>query len=84
MDRELQKVIQPPLPQQPEQPFLQPPMVYVKENLVWEYRVLTRDLTKEEAPTQAELNELGKAGWELTGILTAASQAYFYFKRLAE
>ncbi len=59
-------------------------MVYVKENLVWEYRVLTRDLTKEEAPAQAELNELGKAGWELTGILAAASQVYFYFKRLAE
>jgi hypothetical protein len=84
MDSELQRVIQPPLPQQPEHPSPQPPMVYVKESLVWEYQVLARDLAKEEAPTQAELNELGQAGWELTGILAASSQAYFYFKRLAE
>lgn len=84
MDRELQRLLQPPPPQQPEQPPLYPPMVYVKGSPVWEYQVLTRDLTKEEAPTQAELNELGKAGWELTGILATASQVYFYFKRLAE
>jgi hypothetical protein len=57
-------------------------MVFVKESLVWEYQVITRDLAEEQAPTQTELNELGKAGWELTGVLAVASHAYYYFKRL--
>jgi hypothetical protein len=84
MDGQFLRLIRPPFPQQPDQPDVQPPMVYVTERTVWEYHVLTRDLDKAEVPTQTELNELGKARWELTGILTVASQAYFYFKRLVE
>jgi hypothetical protein len=60
------------------------PMVYVKERVVWEYRLLTRNLAKEEAPNEAELNALGKEGWELAGISTDLPIVRFYFKRLKD
>lgn len=60
------------------------PMVYVEEQVQWQYKQVVRRLEKEEAPTEEELNELGEQGWELTGILMSKPVAYFYFKRPAK
>lgn len=62
---------------------LEPPMVYVEEELRWEYKQLARTVERDEMPTEEELNELGKHGWELVGTVTLSSVAYFYFKRPA-
>jgi hypothetical protein len=59
------------------------PIVYVEENPAWEYKQLVRNLAKEKAPTEDELNALGADGWELAGIFTDSPFVYFYFKRLA-
>jgi hypothetical protein len=40
------------------------PMVYVKDKTLWEFKLLTRNLSKEKAPSEEELNTLGKEGWE--------------------
>jgi hypothetical protein len=60
------------------------PMVYVKEKTVWEYKLLSRNLAKEETPSEEELNKLGKEGWELAGIFTDSPFVRFYFKRLKD
>jgi hypothetical protein len=60
------------------------PMVYVKEKTVWQYKVVIRNLSKEEAPSEDELNNLGKDGWELTGVFADSPFTYFYFKRLKD
>jgi hypothetical protein len=59
------------------------PIVYVEENPAWEYKQLVRNLAKEKAPSEDELNALGADGWELAGIFTDSPFVYFYFKRLA-
>jgi hypothetical protein len=64
--------------------LVQSPIVYVDENPVWEYKQLVRNLAKEKAPSEDELNALGADGWELAGIFTDSPFVYFYFKRLAE
>lgn len=61
---------------------VQPPIVYVSDNSGWEYKQLVRNLAKEDAPSENELNALGADGWELTGIFTDSPFVYFYFKRL--
>lgn len=71
-------------PEDPRPLPIQPPMVYVNEELAWRYKRLARDLKLEEAPTESELDALGAEGWELVGIFADASVAYFYFKRLAD
>ena len=63
---------------------IQPPMVYVSEPTKWEYKKVTRDLDAEETLTENELNKLGKAGWELAGVISESGRAYFYFKKVAE
>ncbi|MFQ6113025.1 MAG: hypothetical protein ACE5NG_02925 [bacterium] len=60
------------------------PMVYVEERLVWEYKQIVRNLAKEKALTEEELNALGADGWELTGVFSDSPFVYFYFKRSAE
>jgi len=60
------------------------PMVYVKDKTVWQYKVLTRNLAKQEAPSEEELNTLGKEGWELAAIFSDSPNVYFYFKRLKD
>ena len=60
------------------------PMVYVKDKTVWQYKVLTRNHSKEEALSEHELNNLGKDGWELAGVFADSPFAYFYFKRLKD
>ena len=46
--------------------------------------MLTRNLAKQEGPSEEELNTLGKDGWELAGIFTDSPNVYFYFKRLKD
>lgn len=69
---------EPPLPE-PTQPW--PPMIYVYEDLKWEYRCLAWDTRQEGPPPEQELNALGAEGWELAGIASLPNQVYFYFKR---
>jgi hypothetical protein len=64
--------------------MLPPPIVYVKEKTTWEYKQLVRNLAKENAPGEDELNALGADGWELAGIFTDSPFVYFYFKRLKD
>jgi hypothetical protein len=58
-----------------------PPMAYVEKRLKWEYKQIVRNLKKESPPDEAELNELGEAGWEMSGVAQQPPLAYFYFKR---
>jgi len=72
-----------------EQPNVRPsasmpiPMVY--ENLAppsWEYHVLTVDTREEALPNMAQLNELGREGWLLVGIVD--QQAHVHLHRQSE
>jgi hypothetical protein len=58
------------------------PIVYLKDETVWEYKLLRRNLSKEEAPSEEELNRLGKEGWELAGVFSDSPFVNLYFKRL--
>ena len=60
------------------------PIVYVRDKTVWEYKLLTRNLSKQEAPSEEELNKLGKEGWELAGVFSDSPFVHFYFKRLKD
>ena len=76
----------PPLmPTAPERVSPLPPasslLVYVKEKAKWEYKVVARNLAKEQAPDEAELNVFGVDGWELAGVASDSPLIYFYFKR---
>jgi hypothetical protein len=65
------------------------PMVYEDAPLkptTWEYRVLTIDTREEALPDAALLNDLGKEGWLLVGVLDLHAQAstslvHYYFVR---
>lgn len=72
---------QPPYPQPPGVPTVRvtPPMVYVEPT--FEYRQLSRDITSGPPLSDAELDELGKAGWELVSTVSDGRTAHFYFKR---
>lgn len=82
---------QPPPPPRPQPPGFDPdlenvrpiaPMVYVEP--AFEYRQLTRQLAAGEGvPTAAELNELGRDGWELVSVIPTGPSVHFYFKRVA-
>ena len=53
-------------------PALHVPMIYERANpptAHWEYRVETVDLREKAPLSQAQLNELGRLGWLLVGIL---------------
>jgi hypothetical protein len=49
-----------------------------------EYKLLTRNLSKEEAPSEEEFHRLGKEAWELAGMFTDSPLVHFYFKRLKD
>lgn len=68
-------------PREPQQNPVRPPMVYVEKPVRWEYKQIVRNLEKEQLLDEAELNELGKEGWELSGTAQQPPLAYFYFKR---
>lgn len=72
-----------PAPPSPtDAPPISPMLVYVKEKSTWAYKLITRNLSQEEAPTEEELNGLGADGWELAGIVGDSPLVYFYFKRM--
>jgi hypothetical protein len=56
-----------------------PPVVYVEPT--WEYKHVFRDLAREPAPDEVELNDLGAKGWELAGAFAHGNEAHLYFKR---
>jgi hypothetical protein len=58
----------------------QTPMVYVRDKIIWQYKVISPDGT----PSEEELNSLGKGGWELTAVLSQGSVVHFYFKRMKD
>jgi hypothetical protein len=55
------------------------PIVYVEPT--WEYKYVVRDLAREPALDEAELNALGARGWELAAAFARGNEADFYFKR---
>lgn len=57
-------------------------LVYVKEKAKWEYKVLVRNLAREQTLDETELSALGADGWELAGVASDSPLIYFYFKRL--
>ena len=57
-------------------------MVYVAEQTVWEYKQIKRDLSQGTMPTEDELNEFGKDGWELVSMLNHTGFLFLYFKRI--
>jgi len=67
----------------PKQP-VRPSMVYIEKKLKWEYKQILRNLKKENPPDEAELNQLGEEGWEMSGVAQQPPLAYFYFKRQVE
>ena len=67
--------------EKPEARGFRPPMVYVYEDIAWEYKRLRRDLVQEELPIEEEMNALGAEGWELVGVVSHSNSVQFYFKR---
>jgi hypothetical protein len=66
----------------PSGPTPHTPMVYVRDRTVWQYKVLPQDVPL--SPSEAELNTLGKEGWELTAVLSQGGVTCFYFKRMKD
>jgi hypothetical protein len=56
-------------PGQPESKRVQPPMVYIREDPVWEYKPIIPKLDEEKVPSEKELNSLDAEGWELVESL---------------
>ena len=72
-------------PQEPKQSEpIRPPMIYVKTSSKWEYKQIVRNLKKDGALSDEELNALGAEGWEMSGVAQQPPLTYFYFKRLVE
>jgi len=69
-------------PDQPTTGAIVPPMVYVTEKTVWEYKQILRNLAKDNIPTEEELNRLGKDGWELVSTVNYSEFVYLFFKRI--
>ena len=57
------------------------PMVYVDDNLTFEYKRIVRDLNSEEAPNEEELNILGADGWHMSGVFIYQETLYVYMQR---
>lgn len=72
----------PQVPRQPSDVRVQTPIVYVQP--AWQYKHLIRRVPEETLPDDAELNGLGRDGWELVGVFAGPGSVHFYFKRLAK
>ena len=75
-------MVEPQFPSQSDVPLIPAPMIYVNEAITWEYKRLARDLKKESALSEDDLNALGQDGWELAGAFADSKIAYYYFKRM--
>lgn len=73
----------PPREPQGQQP-VRPPMIFIKKQLAWEYKQVVRNLDSERLLEEAELNQLGDEGWEMSGIAQQPPLTYYYFKRQIE
>jgi hypothetical protein len=71
------------LPDEPQIVELQPPLVYVKEAITWEYKRIVRNLAIQDPLNEEELNRAGADSWELAAVLHDAPLAYYYLKRVA-
>jgi hypothetical protein len=71
-----------PQPQSPQHTTVQPPTVYVYERQQWEYRVVTKNVVDQPTPSEADLNALGRDGWELVGVVQLPATIQFFFKRV--
>lgn len=60
------------------------PMIYIKRDPAWEYKRIVRAQDIEHLLTEDELNDLGKDGWELSGIVSTEESVNFYLKRLLD
>ena len=80
----MNRSIVPPFDPKPAARPMRPPMVYINEPLKWDYKLIVRNLETEKALDETELKELGKQGWEMSGVAQQSSRLYFYFKRLID
>jgi hypothetical protein len=58
---------------------IEPPMVYVEPT--FEYKQVSREMGDGAPISDDELDELGRAGWELVSVINDGRAAHFYFKR---
>jgi hypothetical protein len=63
---------------EPREARVEPPVVAVEPR--WEYKEVVREAST-GLLSEAELNALGADGWELAGVVPAAVEVHFYFKR---
>lgn len=70
------------LPGEPAIQGVHPPMIYVQEKVVWQYKCISIDLRQGVVPDEKLLNELGAEGWELASTFCVEQFLYVYFKRL--
>jgi hypothetical protein len=56
-------------------------MVYVYDDLTWEYKFIPRNASNEWRMSSQELNALGAEGWELAAVAAVPNEVHFYFKR---
>jgi len=58
------------------------PIVYVEDDVKFEYKRLQRDLDQEAPPEAEELNTLGADGWGIAGVFTYDSTLTIYLRRV--
>lgn len=58
------------------------PMIYVQEEIVWQYKYLAIDLQRDPMPDEKLLDELGADGWELASMIIHNQILHIYFKRM--
>ncbi len=79
----MERFLIPPREPQQHEP-IRPPMIYIERRATWEYKQISRNVESEKPLDESELNELGKDGWEMTGIVQQTSSVHYYFKREVE
>jgi len=59
------------------------PVVYVRDETTFVYKLVERDLNTEAPPTEDELNALGAEGWQIAGVATLDHHLLIYLQKLA-